>query len=198
MKNACGHTFANDTKYRLRERCLQLMKKWKVVLLAGSAEEKSANGAKKSGKTEKATNDEHPSEQASEPQSPKQAVEAPKIEQAIAPLNTDQATEPSQLLNVEQATTTTDPSITKELEMPLAPKEGTLLQEHAISEEQVMSDAQGKELTTGIQEAVHAENQMTDTVMEDSSNADLPSTVVSQAAMDLVTDPTLDLLGQST
>ncbi|CAM0138063.1 unnamed protein product [Umbelopsis sp. WA50703] len=50
MKNACAHTFPNDTKYKLKDRCLHLMKKWKVVLLAGAAEEKdAANGTKKTG-----------------------------------------------------------------------------------------------------------------------------------------------------
>lgn len=51
MKNACAHTFPNDTKYKLKDRCLHLMKKWKVVLLAGAAEEKDANGSKKPGKS---------------------------------------------------------------------------------------------------------------------------------------------------
>lgn len=54
MKNACAHTFANDTKFKLKDRCLHLMKKWKVVLLAGAAEEKDANGSKNGGKSSEA------------------------------------------------------------------------------------------------------------------------------------------------
>ncbi|KAG2176240.1 hypothetical protein INT43_005474, partial [Umbelopsis isabellina] len=54
MKNACAHTFPNDSKYKLKDRCLHLMKKWKTVLLAGAAEEKDAHGSKKPGKPSEA------------------------------------------------------------------------------------------------------------------------------------------------
>ncbi|GAB5587743.1 hypothetical protein Unana1_02643 [Umbelopsis nana] len=190
MKNACSHTFANDTKYKLRDRCVQLMKKWKVVLLAGSAEEKS-----EAKKAEKANDASETSVEPAKEASNDHVVEPPKVAKP------EQLAEAAQsLVETEQANTSQNEQITKDVAMPYVPTQEVVEEKQTIVEQQVTSNVtDGKDVI--IQEAA-AQQQIEathiDTIMEENSNADLPSSVVSQTAMDLGTDPTLDLLGQST
>ncbi|KAG2187470.1 hypothetical protein INT44_005159 [Umbelopsis vinacea] len=204
MKNACAHSFANDSKYKLRDRCVQLMKKWKVVLLAGAAEEKAAdeNKTAEKGLTEhaggspKLTSAEKQKDEIAKQLAVEQAVEPSVPAATEAPLVSDPAIH-SPHQNNTQVT-----SITKEVAMQEVSKEG-LLQESTLMMGQATVTTTAD--THGIASQQHGieytdTHQSVDTIMREASHETLPSAVVADApsSVDLAADPTLELLGSST
>ena len=219
MKNACAHTFSNDSKYKLRDRCVQLMKKWKVVLLAGAAEEKASDDKKT---TEKGLNVRSTEQAGGSPKltsAEKQKDDIAKqlaVEQAVVPSvpsTTLEAAEPAQPLVSDPAIKTSQQnsteiqvaSITKEVDMQEVSKEG-LLQESTLMSGQatfITTDTHGGKDTTSQQHGIEYTadtNQSVDTLMEEASHGTLPSAVVADApsSVNLAADTTLDLLGSST
>jgi hypothetical protein len=217
MKNACAHTFSNDSKYKLRDRCVQLMKKWKVVLLAGAAEEKASDEKKttekghnvrsteQAGGSPKLTSAEKQKDEIAKQLAVEQAV-VPSVPsttlEAAEPLVSDPAIETPQ----QNSTETQVASITKEVDMQEVSKEG-LLQESTLMSGQatfITTDTHGGKDTTSQQqhgiEYTAETNQSVDTIMEEASNGTLPSAVVADApsSVNLAADTTLDLLGSST
>lgn len=204
MKNACAHSFANDSKYKLRDRCVQLMKKWKVVLLAGAAEEKAADEKKtaEKGLTEhaggspKLTSAEKQKDEIAKQLAVEQAEEPSVPAATEAPLVSDPAIH-SPHQNNTQVT-----SITKEVAMQEVSKEG-LLQESTLMMGQATVTTTAD--THGIASQQHGieytdTHQSVDTIMREASHETLPSAVVADApsSVDLAADPTLELLGSST
>jgi hypothetical protein len=217
MKNACAHNFSNDSKHKLRDRCVQLMKKWKVVLLAGAAEEKASDEKKTTEKGHHVKSTEQASGSPKPTSAEKQKDEIAKqlaVEQAVVPSvpsTTVKATEPPHTLMSDPAINPTQQnsteilaaSITKEVDMQEVSKEG-LLQESALMMGQATlttTDTHGKDTTSQQHGIEYADtNQSVDTIMEEASHGTLPSAVVADApsSVDLAADPTLDLLGSST
>ncbi|KAI9287349.1 hypothetical protein BC943DRAFT_275093 [Umbelopsis sp. AD052] len=204
MKNACAHSFANDSKYKLRDRCVQLMKKWKVVLLAGAAEEKAADEKKTADKgltehaggSPKLTSAEKQKDEIAKQLAVEQAVEPSVPAATEAPLVSDPAIH-SPHQNNTQVT-----SITKEVAMQEVSKEG-LLQESTLMMGQATVTTTKD--THGIASQQHGieytdTHQSVDTIMGEASHESLPSAVVADApsSVDLAADPTLELLGSST
>ncbi|KAI8580646.1 hypothetical protein K450DRAFT_236594 [Umbelopsis ramanniana AG] len=212
MKNACAHSFASDSKYKLRDRCVQLMKKWKVVLLAGAAEEKASDEKKTAEKGLHVKSTEQAGGSPKLTSAEKQKDEIAKqlaVEQAVVPsvptteppqpLVSDPAIHPPQKNNTEIKVA----SITKEVDMQEVSKEG-LLQENTLMMGQAtttVTDIHGKDTSSQQHGIEYADtNQSVDTIMDEASHGTLPSAMVADApsSVNLAADPTLELLGSST
>jgi hypothetical protein len=217
MKNACAHTFANDNKYKLRDRCVQLMKKWKVILLAGAAEEKAseekkvaerehnANPTEKAGVATMPVSSENLKDEVAQKLAVEQAVEPSVPTTDLHTVKPPQPIVPEQVIQPPQKdhTEIQQASITKEVEMHDVSTDG-LLRESTLKIEQPTStttDVHGKDTATK-QHVVKAadSNPSIDTIMEEASNGNVPSAVVAEAptSMDLATETALDVLESST
>lgn len=192
------------------------MKKWKVVLLAGAAEEKATDekqttekglnvrSSEQVGGSPKLTSAEKQKDDIAKQLAVEQAVlpsvPSTKVE-AAEPLVSDPAIEASQ----QNSTGVQVTSITKEVDMQEISKDG-LLQESTLMSDQatfMTTDTHCTKDTTSQQHGIEYTadtNQSIDTIMEEASHATLPSAVIADApsSVNQAADTTLDLLGSTT